>query len=148
MTIKCLLCGKVFESLIIDKVMGWNECYTNLMQHCMKKHTEVMAQLQVEIQKVMVSVSAYMTCSRLAAVPDDETYINLLLDEFQSEIIIAAGYEEDVAEDEDDDEDDEDGEEGEGEEKGDDEIPDTEVEPTEEEHTTPEEDEIILDVKK
>jgi hypothetical protein len=111
MRITCVSCKKVFESLVIDKVMAWNECYTNLMQHAVKRHPEVMAQLQVDLQKVMVSVSAYVSVSRLADVPEDEAYINLLLDEFQKEIMLAAGFDE--VEESDDEEEEETEDEGE-----------------------------------
>jgi len=119
MRITCSTCKKVFESLVIDKVLAWNECYSNLMQHSIKRHPEVMAQLQVELQKVMVSVSAYVSVSRLADVPEDEPYINLLLDEFQREIMNAAGFDEAEEDDE---------EEAEGEGEGDGENGDEEVE--------------------
>jgi len=119
MRVTCSTCKKVFESLVIDKVLAWNECYTNLMQHSIKRHPEVMAQLQVELQKVMVSVSAYVSVSRLADVPEDEPYINLLLDEFQREIMNAAGFDEAEEDDE---------EEAEGEEKEDEKGDDEELE--------------------
>jgi len=123
MRLSCATCNKVFESLVIDKVMAWNECYTELMQHTIKRHPEVMAQLQVDLQKTMVSVSAYVSVSRLAVIPEDEAYINLLLDEFQKEIMNAAGFDEA----EEDDIEDDDGEE-EGEENGDTEEEDDEEE--------------------
>jgi hypothetical protein len=95
MKLTCVTCNKEFNSLIVDKVMAWNECYTKLINHTMKRHPEVIATLQVEIQKAIGSLTSYLTVTRLAQVPEDEVYLNLLVDEFQRDIMVAAGFEED-----------------------------------------------------
>jgi hypothetical protein len=92
MQIQCQRCKKVFDSLIIDKNMAWNECFTKLQSHVSRKHEEAIAQIQVELAKTMTSVAAYVTITNLAYVGPDEKYIHELLFEYQRDFLLAAGF--------------------------------------------------------
>jgi hypothetical protein len=78
--------------VIIDKMLAWNECFTLLRKHVSIKHPEVLAEIQVELEKYITSLTAYVTITSMSKPADDE-YINLLTEEFQKEIMFAAGFE-------------------------------------------------------
>ena len=94
MKLTCATCGLTIESLIIDKMLAWNECYTRLTQHATKRHPEVIAALQVELTRETLNLSAYVTMNRLGIIPESEKYLNLVMDEMQKVIMNAAGFDE------------------------------------------------------
>jgi predicted ATPase with chaperone activity len=94
----------MFNSVIIDKKLAWDEVFTNLLKHADKKHKEVLVALQAANQKMVYVISTYMSASELAIVPEDETWVAEHLENMQEIIMQSAGYDPEEFEDEEEEE--------------------------------------------
>jgi hypothetical protein len=105
MTINCKLCknaGGTFQvtSLIIDKEKAWVDALSQINKHILRQHHKEFQEMQFSVTKLMQYGTLFMLCDNLIDIPEDEEYVNNLVDEAQKVMMACAGFEESEEEEE------------------------------------------------
>ena len=114
MRLVCKKCGFMFETLIIDQKIAFNDLGIKSSNHIKFKHPEIFEALAVAIQKCSMALAQLLHFDECIVVPEEEVWILSQLEEAQKVVMMALGF--DPEEDDDDeDEDDDEGDDGVGE---------------------------------
>jgi hypothetical protein len=65
MTFTCAHCGQRFTSVILDKDAAMIKASSDLVQHCIKSHPDIIGTMQQKLASVLQMVSSKLTLSML-----------------------------------------------------------------------------------
>lgn len=106
MKILCKVCGKTFESVIVDRDLAFREVEEMSTQHVRLHHKELFAAVAKGVQKCSFALARILHFDNCAVIPDDESYAIGKIEGTEELVMLALGYDPDVEEEEEEEEDD------------------------------------------
>lgn len=92
MTITCVLCSKKFTSLLIPPEKALQDLQPRIDVHIKERHLEEVKKVQVTVQRIIFLCAWYLTATQILNVPEDESYLQGLIQKHQDEIMRLLGF--------------------------------------------------------
>lgn len=108
MSLRCSECKTLFNSLVIDNKLAFQDIYKGLMDHVIEKHKKQAEELSPISRVAVESLVLVFTLQSFAEIDESETALDKILTDAQVAVMQAIGYDPaeqvDVDEDEEEDE--------------------------------------------
>lgn len=101
MKVLCSKCGAVFDSVILDKELRIKQILQKLSEHALRKHNQNFQLLNKGLVKAVSCLSSLMLIDEFAVIPEDQTELQELHDDFEVIVMQSIGYDPDEIEDDD-----------------------------------------------
>lgn len=108
MKIICKKCGEIFESLIIDKQLAWNEIFKASGKHVQHRHKAMFEEMQKAVITAVGALTVAMHTEEFCIIPEDEVRLMAIITTSQDVVMAAIGYDPANEEDEEFEDEDED----------------------------------------
>lgn len=102
MRISCIVCGKEYQSLLIEQEKAWAEVYGNMIQHVSLSHPKLFKDLQSTSVNAQMAIATYVSIVHVVKETERSPWLNSRLEKIVDSIMLAIGYE--VAQDEEEEE--------------------------------------------
>ena len=104
MRLICAKCGNLFESLIIDKEIAWQDIQKQSVEHVKKKHMEEVRVLAQCVAIASVNLAMVSHALEFLVVPEQETFCKQKIDTAMETVMLAIGFDPDDTEDDEEEE--------------------------------------------
>jgi hypothetical protein len=91
-TITCGVCKKKFKSLLVVPEKAMRELEPELQKHMQYNHIKEATVIQGKVQRLLFLAAWYLAATELFEVPEDESYLNGIIQKHQDEMMSLIGF--------------------------------------------------------